>query len=120
MADCGQIAVNDTRTQSFLLFDDDTFELVNRLSIAQLQGAPIWLTVQKGMLYAQKIASRLFNTQVIASPLFMRGLAYSNGHLYSGISPAAVFVTDVNARRVVEQYRLSHDNTETVYGILID
>jgi hypothetical protein len=45
MADCGQIAVNDTRTQSFLLFDDDTFELVNRLSIAQLQGAPIWLTV---------------------------------------------------------------------------
>lgn len=116
--DRGHIAVNDTRTQSLLLFDADGFALVDRLIMTRLPGAPFWLTSKKLTLYSQKIASRLLNYKIKAAPLFMRGLAYADGHLFSGISPAAVFVTDINAREIVEQHRLSLDTSETVYGIL--
>ena len=48
----------------------------------------------------------------------MRGLAYRDLHLFSGISPAAVFVTDLRTKRIVHQYRISKDVNKTVYGIL--
>ena len=118
MRDRNQVAVNDTRSQSFLLFDASSFELVDRLSIATLPGAPLWLNVKKLSLYYTKFSSRVLKRPVTASPLFMRGLAYHDGKLYSGISPAAIFETDVAARRVVREYRLSRDTTETIYGIL--
>lgn len=114
----GQIAINDTVSQSILLFDARSFELVDRLRIARLPGAPLWLTTMKIGLFSQKVASKIFKHRINSSPLFMRGLAYADGHLFSGISPAAVFVTDLGRRKVVEQYRLSRETTGTVYGIL--
>ncbi len=113
-----QIAVNDTRSQSLLLFDRQTFSLVDRIRIARLKGAPWWLTTEKLKLLCQKVVSRLFKIRVNASPLFMRGLAYENGRIYSGTSPAAVFVTCLDTRQIVGQHRFSRKTTDTIYGIL--
>lgn len=115
------IAANDTRKQAILLYDAESLKFKQVIYLNQLKGCPNWIRwTQRSQSISGQLRSLLKRKKPAAVPLFQRGLTYTNGSLFVGLSPAAVLEVDWRGQQVKQVLRISKEVSDTIYGIWAD
>lgn len=115
----GTVIVNDTVGARVRTFDLATGRLTRTFDLRQ---SP-WVRQLEASVHPRprlmRAVGRALSRPVVTRPLFVRGLARHEDHLYVGVSPAAILELDESTGALVSAYQYSSDANECVHGLYV-
>lgn len=114
-----RIVVNDTRGKRVLVFDragrlERAIELLRFREVARLHRR------HRPRYLLEVAAKKILGTQVVARPIFVRGLAHLGGErVLVGLSPATILEIDIGSGRLLDLFQDSTDVRVCPHGIAV-
>lgn len=110
--------VNDTFGRAVQFFDLETGERTRSIDLTQYQWVRALIRWQIPSYWGRELATRMgVMEDVVARPLFVRGLALEGDFLFVGVSPAAILQIDRRSGALVDAYQFSDDVHVCVHGL---
>jgi len=118
ITDQGAAIINDTFGRAVQIFDLETGRRTRLIDLTQYQWIRSLIRWQIPSYWGRELATRTgLMEDVVARPLFVRGLARHGGFLFVGVSPAAILQIDVSTGTLVDAYQYSADVHVCVHGL---
>lgn len=114
----GTVLVNDTYGRAVQFFDLETGERFRVIDLTQYRWVRNLIRGHLSGYWGRRIAVRMgLMGDVVARPLFVRGLASFGDYLFVGVSPAAILQIDRTTGALVDAYQYSDDIRVCVHGL---
>lgn len=114
----GTAFVNDTFGRSVQFFDLETGDRFRTIDLTQYRWVRSLIRWQIPSYWGRELATRMgVMEDVVARPLFVRGLAIKDDSLFVGVSPAAILQIHCPSGALVDAYQYSDDVHVCVHGL---
>jgi len=118
ITDQGVAIINDTFGRTVQFFDLDSGTRTRSIDLTQFQWVQSLIRWQIPSYWGRELATRTgLMEDVVARPLFVRGLARYGNSLFVGVSPAAILQVDVSTGTLVDAYQYADDVHVCVHGL---
>lgn len=118
ITDEGVAIVNDTFGQAVQFFSLETGERLRRIDLTQYRWVRELIRWQIPNYWGRELATRAgLMEDVVARPLFVRGLAQYESTLLVGISPASILQIDISTGALVDAYQYATDVHVCIHGL---
>jgi len=116
--DDGTVLINDTYGRAIQFFDLETGERDRSIDLTQYRWVRNLIRGHLSGYWGRRVAIRLgIMEDVVARPLFVRGLMSFGKYLFVGVSPAAILQIDRTTGDLVDAYQYADDIRVCVHGL---
>ncbi len=118
ITDDGIVIVNDTMGRAVQFFRLGSGECFRRIDLTQYQWVRRLVRWQIPRYWGRELATRMgVMEDVVARPLFVRGLVVAGDSIFVGVSPASILQIDVSSGALVDAYQYSDDVHVCIHGL---
>lgn len=118
ITDQGNVIVNGTMERCVQFFSLETGKRLRKIDLTEYKWVRDLIRWKIPSYWGRELATRAgLIDDVVAKPLFVRGLVPFGSSLFVGISPAAILQIDIQSGNLVDAYRYSSDIHVCIHGL---